>query len=205
MPDAREHSTFHLAPRGLTRIARRLGIVLGLACGATSANAQEMDVPVALQMPLFLKVISFDHLLPARTAGTLLVGVAYQSGHRPSGQVKDAVLLAGADLGRAINGLDVRFVAIDLDHVELAETLERLHVTVLYVAPMRGLDVAMLSATTRAAHVTTVTGVSRYVEQGLAIGVRLRGDRPQILVNLGASRLEGAELGAELLKLAQVL
>jgi hypothetical protein len=205
MPDVRGHSTLRLAPAGLTRAARLVAVVLALAGGGARANAQEMEVPVALQMPLFLKVISFDHLLPARAAGTLVVGIAYQSGHRPSGQVKDAVLLAGADLRRAINGLDVRFVAIDLDHVELAEALERLHVTVLYVAPMRGLDVATLSAATRAARVTTVTGVSRYVEQGLAIGVRLRGDRPQILVNLGASRLEGAELGAELLKLVQVL
>lgn len=182
-------------------------IVLACVCGAARARAQEMEVPVALQLPLLLKVLSFDRQLSARAGGTLVIAVAYQSGFRASAQVKDEMLHAAAAIGprTQIGGLTVHVVAIDLDQDDLVEGLERSKATVVYLAPVRGIDVKALSAMTRIAHVTTVTGVPRYVEQGLSVGVRLRGDRPQILVNLAASRFEGAEFGAELLKLVQVL
>jgi hypothetical protein len=163
-----------------------------------------MEVPVALQLPLFLKVLSFDRNLSARAGDTLVVGVAYQSGYRASGVVKDAIVRAGAGLRPAAGDLPFRIVAIDLDRESLATALSRLGVAILYVAPVRGVDMKAVAATTRAARVTTLTGVSHYVEQGLSVGLRLRGDRPQILVNLDASRLEGAEFGAEFLKLVQV-
>jgi hypothetical protein len=98
----------------------------------------------------------------------------------------------------------VSVVTIDLDRDDLAAALTHSRATLLYVAPLRGADVQQLAGVARAAHVTTLTGVVRYVELGLAVGVRLRGDRPRIVVNLAASRLEGAELAAELLKLADV-
>jgi hypothetical protein len=53
--------------------------------------------------------------------------------------------------------------------------------------------------------VVTLAGVPAYVAAGLALGVALRGERPHILINLAASRLEGADLAAELLKLATIV
>ena len=46
--------------------------------------AQEMEIPVAVQVPLFLKVMSFDRQLRARGEGEYVVAVAYQSGNRAS-------------------------------------------------------------------------------------------------------------------------
>jgi hypothetical protein len=53
--------------------------------------------------------------------------------------------------------------------------------------------------------VRTVTGVPHYVEDGLGIGIDLRGGRPEIMVNLVASRAEGGDLDAQLLKLARIV
>jgi hypothetical protein len=50
-----------------------------------------------------------------------------------------------------------------------------------------------------------MSGVPRHVASGLALGVGLRGGRPRILVHVEASRLEGADLSAELLKLAEIV
>jgi hypothetical protein len=47
--------------------------------------------------------------------------------------------------------------------------------------------------------------VPRYVETGLAIGVDMKGERPEIVINLAASRAEGADLTAHLLKLARLV
>ncbi|MEO8335864.1 MAG: YfiR family protein [bacterium] len=166
--------------------------------------AQEMEVPVAMQLPLFLKVMSFDRQLHARTAGELVIAFAYQGGFRASVETKEQAWRSTIGV-HEFDGMPVTLVAIDLDKEGLAAALSRSKATLLYIAPMRGVDMKELMAVTRAARVTTLTGVVRYVELGCAVGVRLRGDRPRILVNLVAARLEGAEFAAELLSLAEVL
>lgn len=181
-----------------------------VACGALLAvglgkqgHAQEMEIPVAVQLPLFLKVMSFDRQLRARGAGTVVIAIAYQSGFRASVGAKDDAWRSASRVSE-LDGMPVSVATIDLDREELGPGLARSRATLLYVAPLRGADVELLASVARAAHVTTLTGVVRYVELGLAVGVRLRGDRPRIVVNLAASRLEGAELAAELLRLAEV-
>jgi hypothetical protein len=185
-------------------LARALVMAGVLSIGAcTTVQAQEMEIPVAVQLPLFLKVMSFDRQLSSRGGGTLVLAIAYQSGYRASADAKEEAWRAASNI-REISGMPLSIVAIDLDREDAAAALTRGRVTLLYLTPVRGVDVKELGGVARAAHVTTLTGVVRYVELGLAVGVRLRGDRPRIVVNLAASRLEGAELGAELLKLAEV-
>jgi YfiR/HmsC-like len=186
-------------------LARAIAVGALLAGGmCTTVHAQEMEIPVGVQLPLFLKVMSFDRQLRSRGAGTLVIAIAYQSGYRASVGAKEEAWRSASGF-REIAGMPVNLVAIDLDREELGAALTRDRATLLYVAPVRGIDVRELVQVTRAARVTTLTGVVRYVELGLAVSVRLRGDRPRIVVNLAASRLEGAELAAELLQLAEVI
>lgn len=180
-----------------------LGVLLFAGRG-DPARGQEMEVPVAVQLPLLLKVMSFDRQLQARGAGGLVIAIAYQSGYHESASAKDGAVRAAGG-GRVIDGMPVSVVTIDLDREELGPALAHSRATLLYVAPLRGVDLKQLTSVTRAARVSTLTGVMHYVELGLAVGVRLRGDRLRIVVNLAASRLEGAELTAELLRLADVL
>jgi hypothetical protein len=187
---------------------RRLGFVAVVAalCAAPAgmARAQEMDVAPAIQIPILVKVMTFDRQLRVRAPEGPVVGIVFQSGNRASTLAKDDVVRS---LGttRDVDGERFRVVAIDLDRERLEEALRTSNVTVLYVTPLRATDVGALAAIARAAHVTTVTGVPRYVSLGLGIGVGQRGGRPRILINVEATRLEGAEFGAELLKLAEIV
>jgi hypothetical protein len=70
---------------------------------------------------------------------------------------------------------------------------------------LRAFDLRIVTSISRQAGVRTVTGVPRYVEGGLGIGIDLKGERPEIVVNLAASRAEGADLDAQLLKLARIV
>lgn len=164
-----------------------------------------MEVPVAIQIPLFLKVLAFDRQLHARAGAEVVLGVVFQSGNRASVNARDEVMRAVSSVRDSVDGLPVRAVVIDLDKEPLAGALTRNRVTVMYVAPLRAIDIAAVAAAARTAHVTTMTGVPDYVGRGLAVSVRLQRDRPKLLVNLNASRLEGADLSAELLKLAVVI
>jgi hypothetical protein len=96
-------------------------------------------------------------------------------------------------------------VEVDLDAETMADAFREHKFTHAYVTPLRAVDVKLIAAVARSAHVTTMTGVTHYVTRGLAIGVALRGGRPRILVNLEASRLEGADLSSELLNLVEIV
>lgn len=175
-----------------------------LAIGGTPLAAQEMEIPVAIQIPLFFKVLAFDRNVDAKQSNELVVVVAFQSGSRQSTTAKNDVARVLADLPVA-EGRTVRAVTIDLDREDLRATLRDLRATMLYVTPLRGVAIDDIATVTRAAQVTTFTGVPKYLTQGLAVGVRRLGDRPKLIVNLRVARLEGADFSAEFLKLAQVV
>jgi len=185
---------------------RRLtvGLLLALLPFAGRVDAQQMPVPVDVQVPVLLKVLTFDRHIADARGENLVMGVLYQSGYRVSSTAKDRVLEAisrAGSKGPADRPLNV--VAIDADQREnLGEALTRLGVKVLYVTPLRAFDLESVVAATRRSRTLTMTGVPEYVEAGLSVGLDLRQDRPQILVNLHAVRAEGADLAAPLLRLA---
>lgn len=160
-----------------------------------------MDVPVPMQVALFLKVITFDRNLAIAPETEIVVAVAYQGGYRASVTAKENAMSALQLYG---NRQKVRAVAIDLDREPLAVALTRHRPSVLYVAPLRGVEIGDLAGTARSAGVTTVTGVPEYISLGLAVSVRLQGERPKLVINAEAAKLEGADFSAELLKLAQI-
>jgi hypothetical protein len=105
-----------------------------------------------------------------------------------------------------LEALERSCVPIDLDQTaDLSAALKLHRVRVLYVSPLRAYSVGTIYAATRTERITTLTGVPQYVEDGLAIGLDMKRERPEIVVNLAASRAEGADLTAQLLKLARVV
>jgi hypothetical protein len=178
--------------------------LLGAFTATPPAAAQRMAVPVEVQIPLMLKILSFDRVRTARRDQTLVVGVLHQRGYRESAVVADEVvrvLLAARDPGWLVS-----VIPIDLDNtVDLGEVLTRARIDVLYVTPLRRVSLRQIIAASRTRHVTTLSGVPAYVGSGIAVGIDLLEDRPKILVNLEASRAEGAQLSAELLQLARLV
>ena len=188
---------------GATVIAALL--LLGPPGGPATLAGQTMEVPVETQIPLFLKLLSFDRNLHSRGDSVLLIGVVYQSGNRESQVARDAVDGIVHSSPTRVEGLPFRSIDIDLDHESLDVFLRAHSIAVIYVAPLRAVDVRGIAQATRQAQVRSFTGVTRYVDLGLAVGVGLRGDLPQIIINLPAARLEGADFPAQLLRLARVL
>jgi YfiR/HmsC-like len=172
--------------------------------------AQDVAVPVAVQIPILAKILNFDRKLPERAGSRLVIGVLYQSRYRTSANVADEVCRALEQLPAgsfgALESVERTCIGIDLDAISaLDSALKRNAVRVLYVSPLRAVHLEDVAAVSRAARITTMTGVPRYVETGLAIGVDMKGERPGIVINLAASRAEGADLAAHLLKLARVV
>jgi hypothetical protein len=173
---------------------------LGLAAAVPAVTAQEVPVPVQVQVPLLLRILSFDRNLAQRRTGDLVVAVLYQSRNRTSLAIAEEV----SRLLGSVPGTEA--VGIDLDKVtDLRAALAQSGGQVLYVSPLRGVEIGGIVRVSRVAGVTTVTGVPRYVDEGIAIGLDLKAERPEIVVNLEGARAEGADFTAQLLKLARLV
>jgi hypothetical protein len=180
-----------------------------------------MDAPAKLQIQLLYKILTFDRKLGDRAPGNdIVIAIVFQTGYRGSVVARDQAVDALTRMGDStISGHPVHWVAVELSDVEsLRLALIRNQVDVIYVTPLRGVELDPIKVAARAAGITTFTGVPRYVEEGLAIGVgitRQRNNmglgvgitrqRTQIIVNLGAARAEGSDFTSQLLRVSRVI
>jgi hypothetical protein len=180
---------------------------MALLGGVPPLLAQDIAIPVEVHVPLLMKILNFDRNLPMKVQKQVVVGVLYQERYRTSAHVAEEVRAALAGLPEdTLGGFSIQAVPIDLDQADdLGAALTRRRLHVLDVAPIRAVDLEMVARASRTAQILTLTGVPRYVETGLAVGIDRRGERPQIVVNVEASRREGADFTAQLLKLARIV
>ena len=181
-----------------------IGLILLLG-GALSA--QEMEIPVDAQVPLFLKILTFDRNLKNRVGDEIVLGVVYQEKFRTSLNVKDQVeqYLKGLPETR-IDEVPLRWVCIPLGSPkDLKTTLEKEKVDIVYISPLRAVDVESLAAITRSLGIASMTGVPEYCRMGIAISIGSKGGSPLININLPAAQAEGIDFSSRLLKLAKVI
>lgn len=176
------------------------------ACLPTSAGAQDMDVPVSVQVPLFHKILTFDRRLSGQPGREIVIAILYQRGYRVSSLVCEEIEAAARGLDPTVAGRPVRWLPLELGEArDLTGELDRMAADVLYVTPLRGAGLAEITAAARSRQTLTLTGVGRYVEEGLSVGIGLERDRPQIRINLETARAEGADFTSQLLKLATLV
>ncbi len=195
--------------RGAPRRAL-LGIGTGLALLATlsvPAAAQQVSTPLDEQYSMLARILTYDRNLKVRAGDTLVVGILYQGWFAPSIDARNQLGLAiDKSPFKRIRGLPIRYVSIDIgDFVPSTTDLVSSGVDVLYIAPLSGVDIQAITAACRDSQVTSVTGVSEYIEQGVAVGITAGAERPTITVHLPAAKQEGADFSSQLLKLAQVV
>jgi YfiR/HmsC-like len=182
--------------------------LMELSRGPALLHAQEMDAPAEIQVSLLYKILTFDRKLGDRAPGNdIVIAIVYQNGYRASVVAREQV---GSALERlkdsTIAGHPVHWVALELESdAALKAALLRNRVDVIYVAPLRGVEMSHIIGTARESGITTFTGVPRYVEQGLALGIGISRERPQIIVNLPAARAEGSDFNAQLLRVARLV
>jgi hypothetical protein len=187
--------------------ARRL-LVLLVCAGTSTASmiAQEMPVPVELQASLLPRILSFQRLGPQGRNDNITVGILHQS------QVRSSFVCANEiaeHLPRFLKNPDGSAAScVLIEYVSQADLSHRISVegvTLVYVAPLRSVDINELAKLLQNRHLLSFTGVPSYVEEGLVLGVETVGNHPKIVVNLSAARAAGVELSSQLLKLSRVV
>jgi hypothetical protein len=191
-------------PRALLRST--LAILALLACSGQGL-AEEMALSAETQVPLILKILTYDRNLEGRAGPELAVGIVHDPTNRESAAATDAMVATLYRFqGKTIKKLALRFYTIEYTGpVELERFVRSKGICVLYVAPGLERHIAALTKVSQAQHLMTVTGVPDYVRKGIALGLGLAQDRPQILVNLVSARAEGTDFDASLLRIATII
>ena len=168
--------------------------------------AQNIAAPVEMHLPLLTKVIEYDRTFRERINKVVKLGVIYQKSWRPSAAVFEEVLSVTSRAAFTVCGFPVEIVPIDVGgDASVHELLGKHSIDILYLAPVRGVSIEEITSASEEQHFRTITGVPQYVEHGIAIGVDLRNDRPLIVINLPAAKACGADLSAQVLRLARVV
>ncbi len=190
------------APR-FRNAARALALLLALRPGLAAA-AEPMPLRPELQIPLILKILTYDRHIESKAGEQVVVGIVYAptdpSSVAAANEVGD-VLFRFQD--KTVKRLPIRYRLVEYSTPEALErTIDRWGISVLWVAPGSAKNLAGITSVSRRKDVTTTTGVPDYVRRGVAVGLDLGDARPQILIHLEAAKEEGCEFDASLLRIA---
>jgi hypothetical protein len=188
------------------RLMRRL-LLLILFLLPLPSVAQPMSLPAESQVPLLLKVLTYDRHFETRAGQEVVVGIVFVPGDAESqAAANDVGETFFKFKGKTVKKLPVTYVMVEYKSAaEVEKLIKAKGVNVLYITPGNAKNLEQLVRISQANGVTTATGVPEYVKKGVAIGVGQRPDKkPQIHINLSSSKSEGSEFDASLLQIATV-
>ena len=108
--------------------------------------------------------------------------------------------------GKTVKKLPLKYYTIEFTgSVDLERFVKEKHISVLYITPGSAKSLAAVLKVSEDLKLTTLTGVPDYVRRGVAVGIGVEQDKPQILINLAAARAEGSDFDASLLRIAIVM
>lgn len=179
-------------------------IALSVFVWTTVLQAQDIAVPFTVQADLLLKVLKFDRAIIKQDDQKITIAILFQPKNSESTQAKEQIEGSFKSLmPMKVGGFDIRFVAIEYRNSgSLEESIKSSRIDIIYITPLRSVKLADILAVTARLKVLTQTGVPDYVRQGVSVGIGIKDNKPEILINQSSSVAEGAEFSSQLLRIA---
>lgn len=173
-----------------------------------AARTEDNPVPLSRQIPILLKILTFDRTFDKRTDKRLNIGIVYNEQDPASRQnLQDIITVLNRYADKTIKNLPINYHPISYANEESLAEFARLHsINVFYVAPGNANHIAALLRISQRQKIITITGVPTYVREGVTVGLDLKSDnKTQILINLSTAQLEGVVFDANLLRLSTIV
>ncbi len=168
---------------------------------------QEMPVPVEVQFQLFKKILSYDRNLRSRCGDTLAIAIVYQNRFRSSLTTKEEFLrIVDEQPEHRIENLPYICTAFEMGSMqELENFLVKNNIDIVYLTPLRGIDIKQVAHISHTNTVVTLTGIPEYISSGIIVGIDIKGEKPQILINLTSATTAKVDFNSQLLKLSKIV
>lgn len=195
-----------LRPRWPLDWLSRLVVVLLVVCSSPRVIAEDVGVPISLQMELLLKVASYDKNLKQRARDRVRVAVVLRQDDPDSGRSAAQALKALSEAD-AIDGMPLdRLSTTFTDAAALARFIHEGNVAIVYVTPgFRDSEIEAIARALDGVSVLSVGALAKYTPRGMVLGFDLVGGKPKLIVNLGRAKRQYVELSSSVLKLVRVI
>jgi hypothetical protein len=170
---------------------------------AESARADELSVPISLQVNLLDRVVRFERSYASRGDAPALVVVVTVD---EAASVR-AAALASAAIGQ-IASLGARRASVVTQTFSSPAALRSAsrEAAIVYLMPgFSRADVQAIAAAFADSKVLTVGASNADADNGAALGFELEGSKPRIIVNLRQARAQRLDFSAQFLRLARVI
>jgi hypothetical protein len=170
---------------------------------AESAPADELSVPISLQVNLLDRVVRFERSYASRGDAPALVVVVTVD---EAASVR-AAALASAAIGQ-IASLGARRASVVTQTFSSPAALRSAsrEAAIVYLMPgFSRADVQAIAAAFADSNVLTVGASNADADNGAALGFELEGSKPRIIVNLRQARAQRLDFSAQFLRLARVI
>ena len=160
-----------------------------------------MPVPASIQGELISKILLMNKNFSNRKEINL--GIIYNKYFRSSVEAKNEIIekVKSADIGIIIHTIPIEFSGSE----DLQEALGSRRCDAIYIAPLRGISLAMIKSFCKENKILTFCGNPDLVSNYFSIGFDLVDDKIKIIINLKEAMDEDADLSSRLLKIARVI
>jgi hypothetical protein len=175
-----------------------------LALLSQRTGAEESTLPLALQVELLVKVVSYDRNFLQRAHDRVKLVIVTKPRNGDSGRA-GAQVEAALSRTPAIAGLPHEETIVPFaGAAELATLCKAQGVTVLFFVQGFSDDIAAIRSALDGADVLSATSIPDYVPKGIVLGFDMAAGRPQLLVNLPQARRQNVALRSDVLRLMKV-
>lgn len=195
-----------LGALGASLIARG-GVLAGLVLAPAAAVAQDAPLPSDQQVAFLTRIPAFDRNFRDRVGEEVVVGVLHQEAFRASASALRSLMAEVEEQGvTSLLDIPTRFVALQYNGGQtLARDIREKGIDLIYVTPLRGVNVKAVVEICREQQIATYTGVPDYAEEGVSVAIGARAGKPEVVVNLPASRAAGVDFSSRFLRMVRVI
>jgi len=179
-------------------------VVLILTVGSGS-RADDQRLPAMHRIAILFKMLTYDKNLKVRCRGGVRIGIVGLQGNDESLSVaKETLKAVSAGKTKKIEGLPIHAQLVEFRKPsDVWKAIDRSNLNILYLGP--GLeshmkDIARFSAMKK---ILIVTGESKYMSSGAALGITLHEGKPRILMHYKTASAQGAKFDLRITRIVE--
>ncbi len=187
------------------RVLLRAALAAPWLALARGVGAEDVAVPIALQVELTVKVAAYDKHFVARAGERARVLIFAKGGDDLAGRTAKALVKELASYP-TIAGLphDDEIVGYE-SPTALAAACKKRRAAIVYLTPGLGSALPAIRAALDGVDVLSVTAVADHVPKGAVLGFDLVSGKTTLLVNLAQAKKQNVEFKVGILKMMKVV
>jgi hypothetical protein len=173
----------------------------------SSALADDKGIALDIQIAFLSRIATYDRNINISQMDSLRIGIILEGRNAKSekiGNEFEAIIDEANILKDVRFGYSLHKLYLDSKD-DIKASMKDLDIDILYVPELNQIDVELIREICRENKYISFTGIASYLDLGLSLCIISERNRPVILMNLDATRAEGARFRSQLIKICRLI